>query len=279
MERVVNNISTESEKMYKYCVTNGQNINTADECYTPPAVYDAVLDYTVERYNLRGKHVVRPFLPGGDFKKYVYGKNDVVIDNPPFSITTKIVKWYIANNIPFFLFINGLYGVSLSRGLHGKATVIVTNANVSFYNKGIEKRIKLGFVTNMEPNNIVIRGDATLTNKLNGLVNKKSFKRFRYPDNFLKNSDILSALQRNVELKLTTDNCLFEDNLDYHKAQTRDKAQRLSVFGGGYLVNDQLYAEFKESLKQDLPRTYCVTLSTREQKIIEDLNKKTGDVK
>lgn len=265
--------------MYHYCVTNGCNLNSADECYTPPAVYDAVLDYAVERYNLQGKHIVRPFIPGGDYTKYVYGKNDVVVDNPPFSITTKIVNWYIGHNIPFFLFINGLYGVSLSRGLHGKATVIATNANVSFYNNGTEKRIKLGFVTNLEPNNIVIRGDATLTNRLNGLVKKKSFKRYHYPDNFLKNSDILSALQRNVELRLTTDNCLFADNLDYHKARTRDKHQRLSLFGGGYLVNDKLYAEFKESLKQDLPGTYCVTLSTREHKIIEELNKKTGDVK
>lgn len=268
---VVKIISNQSEKMYKYCVTNGRNLNTQDECYTPPAVYDAVLDYAVERYNLQGKHVVRPFIPGGDYTKYVYTKNDVVIDNPPFSITTKIVNWYIDHNIPFFLFINGLYGVSLSRGLHGKATVIATNAPVSFYHKLDNKLIRLGFVTNLEPKNIIIRGDATLTNRLNGLVKKKPFKRYHYPDNFLKNSDILAALQRNVELKLTTNNSLFEDNLDYHKAH------HLSVFGGGYLVNDQLYAEFKESLKHDLPGTYCVTLSTREQKIIEELNKKTGD--
>lgn len=257
--------------MYKYCVTNGRNINSTDECYTPPAVYDTVLDYAVERYNLQGKHIVRPFIPGGDYQRYVCDENDVVIDNPPFSMTTKIAKWYIEHNIPFFLFVNGLYGVSLSRGLHGKATVIVTNANVSFYNKGSEKRIKLGFVTNMEPKNIIIRGDATLTNRLNGLVKKKSFNRFHYPANFLKNNDILSALQRNVELKLTTDNCSFEDNLDYHKAH------HVRAFGGGYLVNDKLYNEFTESFKQDLPNTYCVTLSTREQKLIEQLNEKKDD--
>ena len=263
--------------MYKYCVTNGRNINTPDECYTPPAVYDTVLDYAVDRYNLQGKHTVRPFVPGGDYQKYVYDKNDVVVDNPPFSITTKIAKWYIDHNIPFFLFVNGLYGVSLSRGLHGKATVIVTNANVSFYNNGSEKHIKLGFVTNLEPKNIILRGDATLTNRLNGLVKKKSFKRFHYPENFLKNNDILAALQRNVELKLTTDNCLFEDNLDYHKAQMHAKQQRFGTFGGGYLVDDKLYGEFKESLKQDLPGTHCVTLSTREQKLIEQLNAKKDD--
>lgn len=55
------------------------------------------------------------------------------------------------------------------------------------------------------------------------------------------------------------------------------KSQRFGVFGGGYLVNDKLYAEFKDSLKHDLPGTYCVTLSTREQKIVEQLNTKKDD--
>ena len=55
------------------------------------------------------------------------------------------------------------------------------------------------------------------------------------------------------------------------------KSQRGRVFGGGYLVDDKLYDEFKASLKHDLPNTFCVTLSTREQKLIEQLNTKTGD--
>lgn len=183
---VVNGISSKSEKMYNYCVTNGRNINTADECYTPPKVYDVVLNYAVERYQLQDKHIVRPFIPGGDYQKYVYDKNDVVIDNPPFSMTTKIVNWYIDHNIPFFLFVNGLYGVSLSRGLHGKATVIVTNSKVSFYHKPDNKFIKLGFVTNIEPKNIVIRGDVALNNKLNGLRKKKTLHRYKYPANIIK---------------------------------------------------------------------------------------------
>ena len=272
MEMVVEVISTKSEKMYNYCVTNGRNINTPDECYTPPAVYDTVLDYAVERYQLQGKHIVRPFVPGGDYQKYVYDKNDVVVDNPPFSMTTKIVNWYIDHNIPFFLFINGLYGVSLSRGLRGKATVIVTNANASFYHEPNNKAIKLGFVTNLEPKNIVLRGDATLTNRLIGLVKKKRLNKLKYPKNILRNSDVLKAIHHGVELKLTTNNCLFANNLDYNKEH-----KLTDVHGGCYLVDDKLYEEFKESLKQALPNTYCVTLSTREKKLIEQLNAKTGD--
>lgn len=258
--------------MYKYCITNGRNINTTDECYTSPEVYDTVLKYAVERYHLKGKHIVRPFVPSGNYQQYVYDKNDVVIDNPPFSMTTKITNWYIDHDIPFFLFINGLYGVSLSRGLHGKATVIATNANVSFYHKPNNKVIKLGFVTNLEPKNIVIRGDVALTSKLNDLVKKKPLNKYKYPENTIKNSDILTAICRGVELKLTTNNCLFKDNLDYHKEH-----KLTDVYGGCYLVDDNVYNDYKSALEKVPPYTHHVTLSEREKGIIEKLNKRSGD--
>lgn len=258
--------------MYKYCVTNGRNINTNDECYTSPEVYDTVLEYAVERYHLKGKHIVRPFVPGGDYQKYAYDKNDVVIDNPPFSMTTKITNWYIDHNIPFFLFINGQYCVSLSRGLPGKATVIATNTTASFYHKPNNKLIRLGFVTNLEPKNIVIRGDVSLTHKLNGLVKKKALNKFKYPKNVIRNSDVLTAINHNVGLKLTTNNCLFKDRLDYHKER------KLSgVVGGCYLVDDNVYNECKAALEKVPPHTHHVMLSEREMAIIKKLNERSGD--
>lgn len=258
--------------MYKYCITNGRNIHTADECYTSPEVYDTVLKYVIERYHLQGKHIVRPFVPGGNYQQYVYDKNDVVIDNPPFSMTTEITKWYINHDIPFFLFINGIYAVSLSRGLHGKATVIATNANVSFWHKPNNKVIKMGFVTNLEPKNIVLRGDVALTDKLNDLVKKKTLNKFKYPKNIIRNSDVSTAINRGVELQLTTDNCLFENNLDYHK-----KHKLSDVHGGCYLVDDNVYNEYKAAMEKVLPHTHHVTLSEREMGIVKKLNKRSGD--
>lgn len=257
--------------MYKYCITNGRNINTNDECYTSPEVYDTALEYAVERYHLRGKHIVRPFVPSGNYQQYVYGKNDVVIDNPPFSMTTEITKWYINHDIPFFLFINGLYAVSTSRGIHGKATVIATNATVSFYHKPKNKAVKLGFVTNLEPKNIVIRGDLALNNKLNSLA-KKTLNKFKYPENVIRNSDILKAICRGVELELTTYNSLFEDNLDYNKEHKLN-----AVHGGCYIVDDNVYDEYKAAIEKVPPYTHHVMLSEREKGIIEKLNKRSGD--
>ena len=65
---------------------------TTDDCYTPPAVYDAVLDYVNRNVTpLEGREVVRPFWPGGDYERHEYPKGCIVIDNPPFSITAQIV--------------------------------------------------------------------------------------------------------------------------------------------------------------------------------------------
>ena len=40
---------------------------TTDDCYTPPQVYRAVLDWAAAEYGLAGREIVRPFFPGGDY--------------------------------------------------------------------------------------------------------------------------------------------------------------------------------------------------------------------
>ena len=77
---------------------------TTDDCYTPAPVYDAILDFVKTLTPLDGRPIVRPFYPGGDFVNYEYPENCVVIDNPPFSILSQIVRFYSAHNVPFFLF-------------------------------------------------------------------------------------------------------------------------------------------------------------------------------
>jgi len=57
---------------------------TTDDCFTPPAVYDAVRDWAVAEYGLEGREIVRPFYPGGDYQNHDYPPGCVVIDNPPF---------------------------------------------------------------------------------------------------------------------------------------------------------------------------------------------------
>lgn len=77
---------------------------TTDDCYTPDMVYNAVKSWTIKEMGWEGRPVVRPFYPGGDFENFDYPANCVVIDNPPFSIVSKIAKFYKERGIDYFLF-------------------------------------------------------------------------------------------------------------------------------------------------------------------------------
>ena len=54
-------------KTYDEFVEKFKPKKTTDDCYTPPAVYEAVKDWVVKEYGLEGKEIVRPFYPGGGF--------------------------------------------------------------------------------------------------------------------------------------------------------------------------------------------------------------------
>ena len=42
---------------------------TTDDCYTPPAIYDAVLEHVEQTYGIPDSApVIRPFYPGGDYE-------------------------------------------------------------------------------------------------------------------------------------------------------------------------------------------------------------------
>ena len=83
---------------------------TTDDCLTPPNVYEAVRDWAVKEYALEGREIVRPFWPEGDprrpaggYEGMEYPDGCVVIDNPPFSIVSRIVSFYAGRGIDFFL--------------------------------------------------------------------------------------------------------------------------------------------------------------------------------
>lgn len=81
---------------------------TTDDCFTPPAVFDAVKRWVSQQYGVTDEQVVRPFWPGADYETYHYPAGCVVLDNPPFSILARIQEFYLRRDIRFFLFAPGL---------------------------------------------------------------------------------------------------------------------------------------------------------------------------
>ena len=131
---------------------------TTDDCYTPPEVYDVVLKHVREKYHIADDvPIVRPFYPGGDYEHYDYPEGCVVVDNPPFSIFARILDFYQARGIRFFLFAPHLTAISAVHRRHG-ITFISTNVSVVYQN-GAD--VKTGFVTNLSPD-ICWRTDPSL---------------------------------------------------------------------------------------------------------------------
>lgn len=135
---------------------------TTDECYTPPVVYDAIRDYVNEHiFSLEGHRIVRPFFPGGDFEHFDYQPNDIVLDNPPFSILARIVKFYLSKKIKFWLFAPR---EALFNYLRFSGVVCYVSCTQIVYHNGVN--VNTSFITNLIDPNIAFIVDGNLRDKI-----------------------------------------------------------------------------------------------------------------
>ena len=116
---------------------------TTDDCYTPVEVYEAVLGWLREKVDIEGCNIVRPFWHDGDYESYDYGDNDVVVDNPPFSILARILRFYTDRRIRFFLF--GPHLTLFSAGL-SSLTYIPCSCTITYANGA---KVNTGFISNL----------------------------------------------------------------------------------------------------------------------------------
>lgn len=169
---------------------------TTDDCYTPPEVMDIILEYVNEKYPLEGKKIVRPFYPGGDYEAVEYTDDMVVIDNPPFSIITKICRFYIENNVKFFLFAPHLtlFGADID------CTHIVASADIIYENNA---NVKTSFLSNLF-GDVKIIGAADLNRRFKKLndKNKVNLPKYVYPDNIITVSKIAYCVEKALASRL-----------------------------------------------------------------------------
>lgn len=116
---------------------------TKDDCYTPVEVYEAVLGWLREKVDIEGCNIVRPFCPGGNYEAYDYKEDDVVVDNPPFSILAGILRFYTDRRIRFFLF--GPHLTLFSAGL-SSLTYIPCSCTITYANGA---KVNTGFISNL----------------------------------------------------------------------------------------------------------------------------------
>lgn len=187
---------------YEQFVDKFKQKKTTDDCYTPPSVMDVVNEYVERRYNVSRETFIRPFWPGGDFEHEDYtGK--VVVDNPPFSILAKIVRFYQVHGVPFFLFCSGLTGIYHSK--NPGVTYIGINANIVYENGA---KVRTGFVTNMEPETAA-RTEPELDRTLKALRRHDKHKKTEMPDNWWTSSRLNTATGHGETVVIPRDRAKF----------------------------------------------------------------------
>lgn len=237
---------------------------TTDDCYTPEPVYAAVLEWVREQVDITDCNIVRPFYPGGDYENYDYHADDVVIDNPPFSIISKIMRFYVARGIRFFLFAPHLTLFNI----RVISTKIVCSADLIYENGA---NMRTSFISNMF-GDIGIMTASELKQRIES-VNKKPTKtlpKYRYPDNVITISMFDGILSAGIDMKIPRSATL------HISALSSQKAEKKGIFGGGYLVSDAVAREL--SAKQEAAKREVIVweLSEQERLVIQELNKNNG---
>ena len=230
---------------------------TADDCYTPEPVYEVVKEWAVNRYNLSGKKIVRPFYPGGDYENENYD-GAVVIDNPPFSIISEICGFYTQNGIDFFLFAPGL---TLFSTYAGRAKY-VTGTNITYENGA---GILTGFVTNLGENKIEIAPELIEKIEEANKIETKQTKKKDYPKELITPA-IYKLAKRGQALKIKPEEAYFVRKLENQSETT--------IYGGGFLVSERAAAEraAAERAAAELENIERFDLSKKEKEIVRGLS-------
>lgn len=203
---------------------------TTDDCYTPPNIYDCVLEWLGKRVDLEGKTILRPFKPGGDYRREDYSGVDFVIDNPPFSILSEIVRFYVAKNIRFFLFANGLTLLSVAQ--ESDITRIFVNEQIIYENGA---KVNTGFVTNMFGYEVVeVCPDLSEMLRSANLANHPAAElpKYEWPYQFAGAKFFTAMARAGVPFVLHKKDCHFVS-----------KVGGIAAFGGGLLLSEKAAAE------------------------------------
>ena len=228
-------LADESEE-YRAFVEKFVPKKTTDDCYTPQQIYDVIADYVVERYGIDRDSIVRPFWPGGDYQREEYAEGCVVLDNPPFSILSQIIAFYMAHGVRFFLFAPTLTCFA-GRGNFKDCNHIVCHTHITYENGA---KVNTSFVTNLDTDGTVVESNPELSDLINDKddeLRKESTRKvgnYRYPDAILTAAKVGWFSAHHTPYRLNGSECVQISKLDN---------QPKGIFGGGLLLTERAAAE------------------------------------
>ena len=268
----------EGNEEYQAFCAKFELAKTTDDCYTPDMIYDALCAWLECEYGLDRAKFVRPFYPGGDFERYNYPDGCVVVDNPPFSIMARILKFYEDRGIPYFLFGPHLTLFSSSSSSSCKiiAGVTVTYANgakvnTSFYS-GLPQDRHLAAKSSPSLYQAIKEANDAHLKEMH-----KELPKYSYPLSVVTATMLAPYARLGIPFEMPKDECVFIWKLD---AQTGS-----GIYGSGFLISERLRAEREKAEREKAEREKAerekaerekVTvweLSDREREIIKGLGR------
>ena len=213
------------------------NPKTTDDCYTPQDVFEAVVDY-VRKYSefdfKPDTPILRPFYPGGDYINADYPEDGVVIDNPPFSMFTKIVKFYTERKIPFFLFGPGMTIFTCCKYC---TAIIKGGASIVYHNGAV---VRTNFASNLF-GDLYCKTAPELTEAIKACPSqhtKVELPAYRWPDTVVRVSTLQTIANGGVHFEVRRDEgfCL------------RSPVQGREAFGNSIVLYSQAQAQARQKV-------------------------------
>ena len=261
-------------KTYYEFVEKFKPKKTTDDCYTPPSVYAVIRDWACKEYGIAPAKIVRPFYPGGDYEHYDYPEGAVVLDNPPFSILSKICAFYLNQGIPFFLFAPSLTAFS-GRSNDMRMNHVICGCDIEYENGAI---VKTSFVTSYG-GDIVAQTEPRLTKLVNDEVERLrhtktvQLPKYTYPSHIVTAAMLQHYSRYGVDFKVRKKDCTPIYALDAQRPTKK------TIFGGGLLLSERAAAEraaadcaAAERAAAERAAATKWELSARERSIVEYLN-------
>jgi len=254
---------------------------TTDDCYTPENVFNAVAEWAASRYGFDKSAIVRPFWPGADYRRKQYPPECVVLDNPPFSILNKIIRFYIENGIRFFLFSPAL---TLFTAANIPGVQFISSGSSITYANGAE--VNTAFVTNLGDHEIVAEACPDLhriiktANAINLKVQKKQLRNLQYPDAIITAARMNYFAVHNTPFQIRRKDAIFVRDIDNNGGK--------GIFGGAFMLSERAAAERAAAERAAAERAAAeraaaerataerITLSTRELELQTLIDKQTS---
>ena len=237
---------------------------TTDDCFTPVPVYEAVAGWVCDEYGVDRGRIVRPFYPGGDYERFEYPDGCVVVDNPPFSIFSEIVRFYASRGIDFFLFAPGLtIFSSFARNSDG-VNYVIAHAHV-IYENGAD--VCTSFATSL--GNHLIMTSVALHDAIEGAQeSREPIAKYEYPDEVITSSNLGWICSHGFDVAIDRESCSFTRCLDSQRESGK------AIYGGGFLLSEKAAAEKAAAEKAAAEKAAARVweLSDRELAIVEGLS-------